>query len=128
MYLLPIRMSTHAESATVTNKCVLYFDIQWKRHCLSLASAVVPMPSFQITVRIPQSHRYPKPQILSSLLVLHNPEYFGRFWSYLTFYLFCYLFMLLYGQLCLGNLSLTIQEFSEPILMLVCIMNIQEGE
>lgn len=36
--------------------------------------------------------------------------------------------MLLYGQLCLGNLSLTIQEFSEPIFMLVCIMNIQERE
>lgn len=96
-------LHVHTCRMCLCERCVPCSPREWKRLCLSLASAVVPMPSFQISGRIPQSRWCPKPQILSSLLVFHNPDYFGTSSSYFTFYLIFYLLMLLYGQLCLGK-------------------------
>lgn len=74
--------------------------IQWKRHCLSLPSAMVPMPSFPITMRI-QFHSHADATILSLSVPLHNPEYFGRSSSYFSFSYFTIYITL--WQLCLRD-------------------------
>lgn len=63
-----------------------------KRNCLSLASAVLPMPSFQIRVRNTTVKLMSPAENPFITFLLHAPEYFGRsscYLTYLTNYLCC---------------------------------------
>lgn len=67
------------------DKCVSCSYIQWKRQCLSLASTVVPRPSFQIIVR--NATATLMSQAKNPVITLSSRPYSWIFWQiFILFY------------------------------------------